>query len=90
MTGIYMRKKIANSESPSIRAASMISGGKFLEFCLNIMIINGVEIAGSAKPQTVLRSLSLLIIVNSGIIVATPGIIIAIRRIANKTSLALS
>ena len=52
-TGIYILKKIPISLSPSIRAASIISIGKFLEFCLNIMMRNGVEIAGSMKPHTV-------------------------------------
>ena len=79
-----------SSLTPSIRAAFMMSTGKFREFCRNIMIMKGVATAGSMKPQTLLRSFILLIIVNSGIMVATFGIIIASSRTPNSASLALS
>ena len=88
--GIYILKKIAHSDSPSIRAASIMSTGKLREFCLNIIIINGVEIAGSIKPATVLIKPSLDIIVKRGISVATAGTIIAISRTVNSLSFALS
>ena len=79
-----------NSFRPSIRAAFMISTGKFREFWRNIMIMNGVASEGRMKPQTLLSIFILLIIENSGIIVATPGIIIAISRMPKSASLALS
>ena len=90
MTGRYIRKKIPISETPSIRAASIMSMGKRLEFCRNSMIKNGVETDGSINPHTLFKSPSLEIILNSGIIVATPGTIIAKSRIENKKSLYLS
>ena len=74
---------------PSMRAAFMISTGKLREFWRNIMIMNGVAIAGSAKPQAVFRSFIRLIIVNSGIMVATPGIIMARSRTPKRRSLPL-
>ena len=89
-TGIYILKKIPISLSPSIRAASIISTGKFLEFCLNIMIRNGVEIAGSMKPHTVFIKPSFDIILNRGISVATCGIIMARSKTENSLSFALS
>ena len=53
------------------------------------MIRKGVAIEGRIKPHTLLRSFILLIMVNSGIIVATPGIIIAISRTPKRMSLPL-
>ena len=54
------------------------------------MIIKGVATVGSTKPQTVLSRCILLIILNRGIMVATPGIIIASSRMAKTMSLPLS
>ena len=54
------------------------------------MMRNGVEMPGSIKPHTVFRKPSLDIILKSGIIVATPGTIMAIRRTPNRKSFFLS
>ena len=56
MVGINIWKKILTSLKPSIRAASIISTGKALAFCRNIMIINGVEMIGRIKPTAVFKS----------------------------------
>ena len=90
ITGIYIWKKILISLKPSIRAASTISTGNAREFCLNIMIINGVEIIGRKKASTVFSKPALLNIRNRGIIVATCGIIIARSRTENSLSFHLS
>ena len=55
-----------------------------------IMIINGVEIVGSASAIHVLTSPHEVNILNSGIIMATKGSIIARRRILIKVSFPLS
>jgi hypothetical protein len=90
MIGMYILKKMENSVSPSIRAASRTSTGKLLEFCLNIMIRNGVDIVGRINAQTVLSKCMLDIILNSGIIVATCGTIIASSKMEKTKSLCLS
>ena len=90
MIGMYCLKKMPTSVCPSIRAASMIAGGKFLELFRNIMIMNGVATCGRMKPHTEFSIPILEIRTNSGIMVATPGIIMASSRKANSLSLALS
>ena len=64
-----------NSFRPSIRAAFMISTGKFREFWRNIMIMNGVDSAGIMNAQTVFSSFIWETMVNSGMRVATWGTI---------------
>ena len=51
------------------------------------MIMNGVATEGRIKPHTLLRSFILLIMENSGIMVATPGIIMAMSRMPKRMSL---
>ena len=85
-----MRKKIPISLSPSIRAASIISCGKDLALCRNIMIRNGVDNDGSITAVIVLVSFMVENIRNSGIMIAANGIIIAISRIVITISLPLS
>ena len=71
MVGINIWKKILTSLKPSIRAASIMSTGKALAFCRNIMIINGVEMIGRINPMDVFRSFAFENILNNGTIVAT-------------------
>ena len=72
-----------------MRAAFMISVGKLREFWRNIMIMKGVAREGRIKPQTLESIFILLIIENSGIMVATPGIIMASSRIPKRMSFPL-
>ena len=74
------------SDKPSILAASMISFGKLLAACLNIIIRNGVARPGSTKAGQVFTSPTFENMVKSGIIVATKGSIIAVRSTVKRTS----
>lgn len=68
----------------------MISCGKERAACRNIMIKNGVEIDGSASAIQVLTSFYAENILNSGIMIATKGSIIASSRMLIKISFPLS
>ena len=78
------------SDKPSILAASMISCGKDLALCRNIMIKNGVETVGRINPIVVFSQPAVENIWNKGIIVATKGTIIARRIMLITVSFALS
>ena len=90
IVGKNMRKKMESSLNPSILAASMISCGKDLEACRNIIIINGVEMDGSINAAMVFTMPNVENIRNMGIITAAKGIIIAVSKTVNTASLPLS
>ena len=68
----------------------MMSLGKLRAACRNSMIMNGVEMDGSTKAAQLLTRPQPEIILNSGIMMATNGSIMASSRTLMRISFALS
>ena len=90
MVGMNIRKKMPISLKPSIRAASMMSCGKLLAACRNIRIRNGVDTDGRTRAQKLLIMCHWENILNSGIMIATNGSIMASSRMRIRASFPLS
>ena len=88
--GTNIRKKMPISLRPSRRAASIISLGKDLDAWRNSMIMNGVEMEGRTNAAQLLTRPQWDIILNSGIMMATNGSIMASSSTLIRASLALS
>ena len=90
MVGINILKKMPTSLKPSIRAASIISCGNALAFCLNIIIKNGVAIVGKINHNVLFSNPDFENILNKGINTAANGTIIANKITDITVSFALS